>query len=159
MLKSYYCGGAGLCGMMSYKFIYFLNELCLLELLNLPIFLCFLLRDVFECSVLICFWRIRHAWHKNLVKKCLATDMQVEISRRLGQAVDNICRGLGTVGLFEDLLEDFVDESEFMDYFKAIWYPRIGLSSFFKCRNVLASCIREARKCIFPSSSDIRPNY
>ncbi|KAB1225218.1 hypothetical protein CJ030_MR1G025749 [Morella rubra] len=83
-------------------------------------------RDVFECSVLICFWRIRHAWHKNLVKKCLATDMQVEISRRLGQAVDNICRGLGTVGLFEDLLEDLVDESEFMDYFKAIWYPRIG---------------------------------
>ncbi|KAM3702457.1 hypothetical protein ACJW31_04G027100, partial [Castanea mollissima] len=84
------------------------------------------IRDVFECSVLICFWRVRHAWHKNLVKKCLETKMQVEISRRLEQAVDNICRGQGTVNLFEDLLEDFIDESDFMDYFKAIWYPRIG---------------------------------
>lgn len=84
------------------------------------------IRDVFECSVLICFWRVRHAWHKNLVKKCSETEMRVEISRRLEQAVNNICRGKGTVDLFEDLLEDFVDESEFMDYFKAIWYPRIG---------------------------------
>ncbi|KAG2672159.1 hypothetical protein I3760_13G027400 [Carya illinoinensis] len=84
------------------------------------------IRDVFECSVLICFWRVRHAWHKNLIKKCLATEMQVEISRRLGQAVDDISQRQGTVGLFEDLLEDFVDESDFVDYFKAIWYPRIG---------------------------------
>ncbi|XP_059461660.1 uncharacterized protein LOC132190634 [Corylus avellana] len=84
------------------------------------------IRDVFECSVLICFWRVRHIWHKNLVKKCLATEMLVEISRRLGQAVDKICQGQGTVGLFEDLLDDFIDESDFMDYFKAIWYPRMG---------------------------------
>ena len=65
-------------------------------------------------------------WHKNLVMKCLETKMWVEISRWLEQAVDNICRGQGTVNLFEDLLEDFIDESDFMDYFKAIWYPRIG---------------------------------
>jgi hypothetical protein len=57
--------------------------------------------------------------------------MRVEIARRLEQAVNNICRGKGTVDLFEDLLEDFVDESEFMDYFKAIWYPRIGWSLSF----------------------------
>nr|POE55542.1 hypothetical protein CFP56_73799 [Quercus suber] len=83
------------------------------------------IRDVFDCCVLICFWRVRHAWHKNLVKKCLEPKMRVEISRRLEQAVDDICRGQGTVNLFEDLLEDFIDESDFMDYSKAIWYPRI----------------------------------
>ncbi|KAF3444330.1 hypothetical protein FNV43_RR14020 [Rhamnella rubrinervis] len=84
------------------------------------------IRDVFQCSVMISFWRVRHAWHKNLVKKCMENDMRVEISRRLGQIVDKICRGQGTINLFEDFMEDFVDESDFMDYFKATWYPRIG---------------------------------
>jgi hypothetical protein len=110
---------------------YFLNDLHSLELLNLYV-LCIILRDVFECSVLICFWRVRHIWHKNLVKKCLATEMLVEISRRLGQAVDKICQGQGTIGLFEDLLDDFIDESDFTDYFKAIWYPRMGWSPLSK---------------------------
>jgi hypothetical protein len=109
----------------------FLNYLYLLELLNLYV-LCIFLRNVFECSVLICFWRVLHIWHKNLVKKCLATEMQVEISRWLWQAVDKICQGQGTVGLFEDLLDDFIDESDFMDYFKAIWYPRMGWSPLSK---------------------------
>ncbi|KAL5550080.1 hypothetical protein UlMin_000256 [Ulmus minor] len=84
------------------------------------------IRDVFQCSVLICFWRIRHGWHKNLMKKCLENDMRVEISRRIGQIVDNICQGQGDMGLFDNFLEDFVDESDFMDYFKATWYPRLG---------------------------------
>ena len=64
--------------------------------------------------------------------------MQVEISRRLEQAVDNICRGQGTVNLFEDLLQDFIDESDFMDYFKAIWYPRIGWSLSFLNGGILS---------------------
>ncbi|KAK8487866.1 hypothetical protein V6N13_045991 [Hibiscus sabdariffa] len=84
------------------------------------------IRDVFECSVLISFWRVRHAWHKNLVKRCAETEMHVEISRRLGLAIDDICRGCGNVDLFEKFVEDFVDCLDFMDYFKAVWYPRIG---------------------------------
>ncbi|KAJ6675607.1 ZINC ION BINDING PROTEIN [Salix viminalis] len=27
------------------------------------------IREVFQCSVLISFWRVRHAWHKNLIKR------------------------------------------------------------------------------------------
>ncbi|XWS32408.1 hypothetical protein CRYUN_Cryun23aG0157000 [Craigia yunnanensis] len=84
------------------------------------------IRDAFECSVLLSFWRVRHAWHKNLVKRCSETEMRVEISRRLGLAVDDICRGCGNVDMFEKFIEDFVDCLDFMDYFKAIWYPRIG---------------------------------
>lgn len=84
------------------------------------------IREVFQCSVLISFWRVRHAWHKNLIKRCMETEMCVQISRRLGQTVDDICKGQGTVRLFEVLMEDFVDGSSFMDYFKATWYPRIG---------------------------------
>ncbi|XVF22806.1 hypothetical protein REPUB_Repub12eG0202600 [Reevesia pubescens] len=84
------------------------------------------IRDVFECSVLISFWRVRHAWHKNLVKRCAETEMRVEMSRRLGLAVDDICRGCRNVNLFEKFMEDFVDCLDFVDYFKAVWYPRIG---------------------------------
>ncbi|TXG54735.1 hypothetical protein EZV62_019991 [Acer yangbiense] len=84
------------------------------------------IRDVFQCSVLVSFWRVRHAWHKNILKKCSETEMRAEMLSRIGQAVDDICKGHGTVDLFEDYMEDFVDGSEFMDYFKAVWYPRIG---------------------------------
>lgn len=83
------------------------------------------IRDVFQCTVMISFWRIRHLWHKNIVK-CLETDMQIKISRRLGWIVDNICRHQGSMSLFEEFMEDFIDESKFMDYFKATWHPRIG---------------------------------
>ncbi|KAH7863151.1 hypothetical protein Vadar_013990 [Vaccinium darrowii] len=84
------------------------------------------IREIFQCSVLISFWRVRHALHKNLVKTCSDTTLRAEISRRIGQAVHSVCRGHGTVDLFEDFMEDFIDGSDFMDYFKAIWYPRIG---------------------------------
>ncbi|KAI8028329.1 hypothetical protein LOK49_LG02G00805 [Camellia lanceoleosa] len=84
------------------------------------------IREVFQCSVLISFWRVRHAWHKNLIKRCSEIEMRAEISRRLGQAVYSICRGHGTMDLFDNFMEDFIDGADFMDYFKAIWYPRIG---------------------------------
>lgn len=88
------------------------------------------LREVFQCSVLICFWRVRHAWHKNLIKRCPESETRAQISRRLGQSVYNICSGSGTLDLFDDFMEDFVDASDFIDYFKAVWYPRIGKTLF-----------------------------
>ncbi|XP_052194474.1 uncharacterized protein LOC127802608 isoform X2 [Diospyros lotus] len=84
------------------------------------------IREVFQCSVLISFWRVRHAWHRNVIKRC-SEIMRAEISRQLGQIVHSICKGHGTVDLFQDFMVDFIDESEFMDYFKAIWYPRMEL--------------------------------
>lgn len=54
--------------------------------------------------------------------------MRVEMARQLGQAVDNICRGNGNMNLFEGFMDDFVEARHFMDYFKAVWYPRIGWS-------------------------------
>lgn len=52
--------------------------------------------------------------------------MRVEISRRLGQIVETICRGKGNVDLFEGFMDEFIEASHFMDYFKAVWLPRIG---------------------------------
>ncbi|KAJ1412848.1 Zinc finger, SWIM-type [Sesbania bispinosa] len=90
-----------------------------------PLYDVLAIRDVFQCSVLISFWRVRHLWHKNIMKY-LETGMQIKISRQLGWIVDNICRLQGTMSLFEDFMEDFIDESNFMDYFKATWHPRLG---------------------------------
>ncbi|QHO24124.1 uncharacterized protein DS421_12g369510 [Arachis hypogaea] len=90
-----------------------------------PLYDILAIRDVFQCSVLISFWRVRHLWHKNIVRS-LEIDMQVKISKQLEWIVENICRLQGTMSLFEDFIEDFIDESNFMDYFKATWYPRMG---------------------------------
>lgn len=90
---------------------------------------------MFQCPVLFSFWRVRHAWHKNIIKRCPETETRVKISRELGQAVDKICRRQGTATLFEGFVEDFVDNPEFVEYFRAVWSPRIGyfsnLSLFF----------------------------
>ncbi|KAL5726857.1 hypothetical protein ACHQM5_000105 [Ranunculus cassubicifolius] len=85
------------------------------------------IREVFQCSVLISFWRVRHAWHKNLVTKCMDIEMRSEMLGRLGKAVYNICEGNGDVALFENFMEDFVDCPDFVDYFRAVWFPRIGM--------------------------------
>ncbi|GMH00634.1 hypothetical protein Nepgr_002473 [Nepenthes gracilis] len=84
------------------------------------------IRDVFQCSVLISLWRIRHVLHKNLVKRCPESEMRIQMSKRLEKTISEICIRHGTVGLFGHFMEDFVDSSDFVEYFKAIWYPRIG---------------------------------
>lgn len=40
--------------------------------------------------------------------------------------MQRICKGDGTADLFEEFMEEFVDAADFLDYFKAIWYPRLG---------------------------------
>lgn len=53
-------------------------------------------------------------------------EMRTEIAKKLGQAVNKICKGTDTANVFKAFMEDFVDAAEFMDYFKALWYPRLG---------------------------------
>lgn len=45
---------------------------------------------------------------------------------QFGHIVNKICKEPDTANAFEDFIEDCVDAEEFMDYFKATWYPRIG---------------------------------
>lgn len=49
------------------------------------------------------------------------------ISKQLGEAVYSICDGTGDMGLFEAFLDNIVGCAEFSDYFKATWFPRLGL--------------------------------
>lgn len=92
---------------------------------------CMLCREVFLCSVLICFWRVRHAWHKNLMKRCTEVKTRVEVAGRLDEVVQSICKGSGSVDLFDSFMKDFIECSAFLDYFKATWYPRLGKHFFF----------------------------
>ncbi|RCV09907.1 hypothetical protein SETIT_2G067700v2 [Setaria italica] len=87
------------------------------------------IREVFQCPVLISLWRIRHAWHKNLVNKCSDNEKRSAMAKFLGDAISSICRGSGDVELFEAFLQDFVDCSGFLDYFKALWFPRLELGT------------------------------
>ncbi|XP_038894507.1 uncharacterized protein LOC120083056 isoform X2 [Benincasa hispida] len=57
------------------------------------------IREIFQCSILLSFWRVRHAWHKNIQKKCAENDKRAEILRQLGKAVDGVCRGMWTTAL------------------------------------------------------------
>ncbi|CAN0860202.1 hypothetical protein LINGRAHAP2_LOCUS7882 [Linum grandiflorum] len=83
------------------------------------------IRDVFQCSVLLSFWRVRHSWHKNLLKRCTETE-RLEISQRLGLIVDDIRTGSTNMDSLATFMGGFGDGSYFIDYFKAIWYPKIG---------------------------------
>ena len=97
-------------------------------------------REVFHCPVLISLWRIRHAWHKNLVNKCSDIEKRSTMAKRLGDAISSICRGNGDVELFEGFLQDFVDCAGFLDYFEARWLPRLGqfmyLSTIIFCFSI-----------------------
>lgn len=72
------------------------------------------------------------------MKKCPEIGMRAEISRLLGRALHNMSKGFGAVDLFDGLMEDFVDASDFVDYFKAVWYPRIGKAFSFRNRGLFA---------------------
>ncbi|KAJ0769609.1 uncharacterized protein LOC110930550 [Helianthus annuus] len=84
------------------------------------------IKEVFQCSVLICFWRVRHAWHKNIMKRCSSMETRAKLSKALGQIVKDICKGFGAIESFDKFMEDNVNCRSFMDYFKAVWYPRMG---------------------------------
>ena len=42
------------------------------------------IRDVFQCSTLLCLWRVRRAWHRSVIKKRDSSEMQRERLKRLG---------------------------------------------------------------------------
>ncbi|KAF8677907.1 hypothetical protein HU200_046392 [Digitaria exilis] len=87
------------------------------------------IRELFQCPVLISLWRIRHAWHKNLISKCSDVGKRSAMAKFLGDAISSICRGSGDLELFEAFLQDFVDCAGFLDYFKALWFPRLELAT------------------------------
>ncbi|KAK1318775.1 hypothetical protein QJS10_CPB04g01789 [Acorus calamus] len=85
------------------------------------------IRDVFRCPVLFCLWRIRRSWLRNVVKKCSNIEVQREIFKRLGKIMYSIWDGSDSVVSLEEFIQDFVDQTAFMQYFKESWVPKIDM--------------------------------
>ncbi|XP_011621857.1 uncharacterized protein LOC18430096 isoform X2 [Amborella trichopoda] len=85
------------------------------------------IRDVFCCPVLFCAWRVRRAWHRNIIKKCCNIEVQREMFKRLGQIMYSVWSGADSVDAMEEFVQDFVDQTAFMKYFKACWVPKIEM--------------------------------
>ncbi|GAB4833589.1 hypothetical protein Ancab_031832 [Ancistrocladus abbreviatus] len=85
------------------------------------------LRDIFCCPVLFSLWRVRRSWLRNLVKKCNSIEIQREIFKRLGKLVYSIWGGLDSAAVIEELMQDFIDQTAFMQYFKDCWLPKIEM--------------------------------
>ncbi|KAJ4961433.1 hypothetical protein NE237_021343 [Protea cynaroides] len=85
------------------------------------------IRDIFCCPVLFCLWRVRRSWLSNIVRRCNNIEVQREIFKRLGKIVNGIWDGANSVDAMEEFIQDFVDQTDFMRYFKACWVPKIEM--------------------------------
>lgn len=48
------------------------------------------------------------------------------MAKILDQAVRKICKGVGNLDTFKGIMEDVDDGGDFSEYFKAVWFPRLG---------------------------------
>ncbi|TQD88087.1 hypothetical protein C1H46_026384 [Malus baccata] len=67
------------------------------------------------------------SWLRNIVKKCNNNEVQREIFKRLGNIAYSIWDGSDTLVALEELTQDFVDQTAFMEYFKQSWVPKIEM--------------------------------
>ncbi|KAL6993335.1 hypothetical protein U1Q18_011451 [Sarracenia purpurea var. burkii] len=85
------------------------------------------IRDTFSCPILFSLWRVRRSWLRNIVKRCNNIQVQREIFKRLGKIVYSIWDGVDSLVALEELTQDFVDQTDFVQYFKAFWVPKIEM--------------------------------
>ncbi|XP_047342558.1 uncharacterized protein LOC124946046 [Impatiens glandulifera] len=86
-----------------------------------------IVRDSFQCCVLICLWHVRRACLKHILKSCSNVDLQREMFKHLGQVLYCTRNGENSFDSVEEFVHVFVDQSAFMDYFRTKWLNRIEL--------------------------------
>ncbi|KAM3256867.1 hypothetical protein ACQJBY_049334 [Aegilops geniculata] len=84
------------------------------------------IRNVFSCPILFSLWHIRRTWLKNIIKKCSNTEVQREIFAQLGKFMYSIWSEKKPMDILEQLFQDFVDQTTFIQYFKSFWVPKLG---------------------------------
>lgn len=85
------------------------------------------IRDVFQCPILLCLWRVRRAWLKNITKTCSNMEVRREMFKRLGHIMYSTWTGVDSVDAVAEFIQDFVDQSAFLKYFKSRWVPKIEM--------------------------------
>ncbi|KAI3697783.1 hypothetical protein L6452_30880 [Arctium lappa] len=85
------------------------------------------IRETFSCPILFSVWRVRRSWLRHIVKNCRNIEVQREIFKRLGEMVYSIWGGVNPFVVLEKFTQDFVDQTDFMQYFTATWVPKIEM--------------------------------
>ncbi|PPR97007.1 hypothetical protein GOBAR_AA23667 [Gossypium barbadense] len=81
--------------------------------------------NTFCCPILFSLWRLRSSWLRNVVKECSNIEVQREIFKRLGKIVYDTWDSVNTSVALEECIQDFVDQTAFVDYFRSSWMPKI----------------------------------
>lgn len=89
-----------------------------------PVFLP--LSDAFQCRILLCLWHVRRGWLKGLLKHCHNFDVQREMFKHLGRILYCTRNASSTADAVEEFLQIYIDQSEFVEYFRNKWFPKIG---------------------------------
>ncbi|KAL6980139.1 hypothetical protein U1Q18_021788 [Sarracenia purpurea var. burkii] len=90
-----------------------------------PSFETSIIREAFQCRVLISLWHIRRSWVKGLLKKCCNFDVQREMFKHLGRILYCTRNMPNTLDAVEEFIQIFVDQCAFMDYFRSQWLQKI----------------------------------
>nr|XP_043608729.1 uncharacterized protein LOC122580520 [Erigeron canadensis] len=85
------------------------------------------IREIFSCPILFSLWRVRRSWLRHIVKNCRNIEVQREIFKRLGEIAYSIWGGVNPLAVLEKFTLDFVDQTDFMQYFTATWVPKIEM--------------------------------
>ncbi|MBA0735972.1 hypothetical protein Gogos_019771 [Gossypium gossypioides] len=83
--------------------------------------------NTFCCPILFSLWRLRSSWLRNVVKKCSNIEVQREIFKRLGKIVYGTWSSVNTSVALEECIQDFVDQTAFLDYFRSSWMAKIEM--------------------------------
>ncbi|KAI3771225.1 hypothetical protein L6452_02384 [Arctium lappa] len=86
-----------------------------------------IIREAFQCQVLLCLWRVRHGLVKRLVKSCCNFDVQHQILKHAGHIIYGSRGDLHTFDAVEAFMQIYVDQVVFMDYFRDHWLPTIEM--------------------------------
>ncbi|XP_028779360.1 uncharacterized protein LOC114735774 [Neltuma alba] len=78
-----------------------------------------IIREAFQCRILLCTWHVRRAWIKKLQKKCCNIEVLQEMFRHLGGILYSTRGGPSAVDAIEEFMQIFVDQCGFIDYFKS----------------------------------------
>ncbi|XP_011081859.1 uncharacterized protein LOC105164788 isoform X1 [Sesamum indicum] len=92
-----------------------------------PSFEASVIREGFQCRVLLSIWHVRRCWLKGLLKYCNNFNVQREMFKHLGRIVYCTRSGSSTSDAVDEFMQIYIDQSAFIEYFRSKWLPKIEL--------------------------------
>ncbi|KAL8537126.1 hypothetical protein ACS0TY_012345 [Phlomoides rotata] len=92
-----------------------------------PSFQVSVIREAFQCRILLCLWHVRRGWLKGLLKHCINFDVQREMFKHLGRILYCTRNGSSSRDAVEEFLQIYIDQSAFVESFRNKWLPKIEL--------------------------------